>query len=59
MLGHRLATKPPAIVSFTKPCSVLEIDQESDVEEETSREASLGGDGTSTVNEVCMLLLAV
>ena len=56
VLGHRPATKPPAIVSSAKPCSVLESDQESDVEEETSRDASLGGDDTSTVNEVCIYL---
>ena len=59
VLGHRPATKPPAVVSSGKPCSVLESDEESDVEEEISREESLGGDGTSTVNEVCVLPLAV
>ena len=59
VLGHRPATKPPTIVSSAKPSSVSDSDQESDVEEETSTEASLGGDGTSTVNEVCILPLAV
>ena len=46
-------------MSSAKPSSVLDSDQESNVEEETSTEASLGGDGTSTVNEVCILALAV
>ena len=54
MLGHRPAMKPLTIVSSVKPYSVLDSDQESNVKEETSTEASLGGDGTSTVNEVCI-----
>ena len=59
VLGHRPATKPPSIVSSGKPCSVVESDEESDVEEEISRAASLADDGTITVIEVCILLFCV
>ena len=45
MLGYKTASKPLAIVSSGKPCSVLNSDEESDVEEEISSEASLGGIG--------------
>ena len=60
MLDHRLAVKLPVVVSSGKPCFVVESDEESNVEEEESREgASLADAFTTSVMVVSILLFSL
>ena len=59
VLGHRPATKAPAVGLAGKPISVLDSGEESDVENEESRDGSLADAYTNSVLEVSRLLFSV